>query len=331
MTKQHDDFDDDNDGLTDEERAILDETGDVDDDQRTLGEMMDAGLDADGDEDGDVEDEEDGSLTDEEGESVEETPVAEATVEDAEAATKEEVPKPANITPAPEPNFKPQPVQYAVPEVPDDAKQQLADIAKQQLALATQLDNYEIDGASYHAQFQALNEKALDLRLAIRDADNAKSFNAQNTQAAEQAAWAQTCDAFLTAHKATYADNKDMTALLNEAVIQVANDPENAGLNGWQTLEKAHVIARAEAKSQFERMAKLFGMDVAKPAEEAVPTKRKATKPVEFPPTIGGLPSAGSIDTGDEFAALDKLNGSVSEEAFERMSESQRERYFKGK
>ncbi|MGQ5525474.1 hypothetical protein ACUHMQ_19720 [Chitinimonas sp. PSY-7] len=242
------------DGLTDEERAILDETSDVDDDQRTLGEMMDAGMDHEDDEGGDVdsysEDEEDDQHADEEvieQEAETETEV-EAQVKDEAAATEKEAANSTDTTPVTEQRFKPQPVQYAVPEVPDDAKQQLADISKQQLALASQLDNFEIDGAAYHAQFQALNEKALDLRLAIRDADNAKSFNTQNAQAAEQAAWAQTCDAFLTAHKATYADNKDMTAWLNEAVIQVANDPENAGLNGWQTLEKAHGIARAEAK-----------------------------------------------------------------------------------
>ncbi|PHV10185.1 hypothetical protein [Chitinimonas sp. BJB300] len=316
----HDDHDD---GLTDEERAILAETDEEDEDSRTIGEMMDAGMDDEaGDEEGDAEEDEG-------------DPEAEAS-DDSDGTQTDPAPVEASATPEPvapkaveAPAYKPQPVQYDVPAVPEDAEQQLADILAQKKALNTQLENYEVDAATYQSQLDALNDKALDLRLAMRDADNARALNAQNAQAAEQAAWSQTCEAFLTANKATYADSPEMTAILNQAVIQVANDPENAGLNGWQMLEKAHATALQQAQAQFNRMAKLFNPDAVK--EQAVPSvkpKTPAKRPV-MPPTIGGLPSAGNIDTGDEFSALDKLDGTALEDAIGRMSESQQERYYR--
>ncbi|PHV09853.1 hypothetical protein [Chitinimonas sp. BJB300] len=326
MTKQRDDFDDYDDGLTAEERAILAETDEVDEDSRTIGEMMDAGLNNEaGDESGEEEGGEEGDegepesdgLAESDGTQTDSAPIA------TPAPLEPIAPKSDEPTP-----FRPQPVQpvqYDVPAVPEDAEQQLADILAQKKALTTQLENYEVDAATYQSQLDVLNDKALDLRLAIRDADNARALNAQN----EQAAWAQTCDAFLTANKATYADNPDMTALLNQAVIQVANDPENAGLNGWQMLEKAHATTLQEAQAQFNRMARLFNPDAVKAqADPAVKQKAPAKRPV-MPPTIGGLPSAGNIDTGDEFSALDKLDGTALEEAIGRMSERQLELYYR--
>ncbi len=313
---------DHDDSLTDEERAILAETDDLDEDSRTIGEMMDAGLDDEAEDKAGDEGEDEGEL-----EAVE--PEESGESGESDGTQTDPVPVAAPATPEPvapkAPAHQPQPVQYDVPAVPEDAEQQLADILAQKKALNTQLENYEVDAAKYQSQLDVLNDKALDLRLAIRDADNARALNAQN----EQAAWAQTCDAFLTANKATYADSPEMTAILNQAVIQVANDPENAGLNGWQMLEKAHATALQQAQAQFNRMAKLFNPDAVKEqADPSVKPKAPAKRPV-MPPTIGGLPSAGNIDTGDEFSALDKLDGTALEEALGRMSESQQERYYR--
>ncbi|PHV09577.1 hypothetical protein [Chitinimonas sp. BJB300] len=238
---------DHDDSLTDEERAILAETDEVDEDSRTIGEMMDAGLDDESEDEAGDEGEDEGELE----------PVEPEESGESDGTPTDPVPVEAPATPEPvapkAPAYQPQPVQpvqYDVPEVPEDAEQQLADILAQKKALNTQLENYEVDAATYQSQLDALNDKALDLRLAMRDADNARALNAQNAQAAEQAAWAQTCDAFLTANKATYADSPEMTAILNQAVIQVANDPENAGLNGWQMLEKAHATTLQHVKQR---------------------------------------------------------------------------------
>lgn len=112
---------------------------------------------------------------------------------------------------------------------------------------------------------------------------------------------------------------KMLNAALDTVVKELGSDEKNANKSSEWFLEEAH----RQVKEQFNLGAKAGD-------KTRTPTRRPDMSKV--PKTLAELPNAGSDDasTGDdEFAHLGKLSGMELESAVARMSESQRDRWYR--
>lgn len=139
--------------------------------------------------------------------------------------------------------------------------------------------------------------------------------------------WKNEQDDFMDANK-QYVENKILRSALNAAVIDVASKEENANRSGRWVLNEAHKAVQA-----------------AMGAKQADPTPNPATvvdagkKPAAdrkpdltlVPKTLANLPAADIQDTGgDEFSALDKLDGVALEQELAKLTPEQEQRYLRG-
>lgn len=206
---------------------------------------------------------------------------------------------------APKPLFDAQPVEnYA---------QQIKDIKDQKAAAASKLEEGDFTYAEYHAEIEKLNDAEMDLKLAQRDYEIAQKTQKQQSKNA----WDDACADFLSAN-AEY-DSQGRFKVLNDYIMQVANDPKSASYTAEQILTEAHRLTEEDIGPAPNKRAK---------ADPAPNGKKAAVLPDT--PTLNRIPAAETNEASENrFAYLDKLTGEDFEAAFDRLSPADQDAYMK--
>lgn len=282
------------DGLTDEERAALeDEEGG--DDEGGGDENEDTGTDDSGDDDADAG--ADDEAADDAGQQNAEGGESDAGQQGGEAAESA-------------PIFVAQP--------PEGADTKLAEIATQKDELFSKFDDGDITAKEYQAELDKLNKQEREIEWGIEKAKLAAEMEAQR-QANE---WKSTVEQFIRDNPRYSPEKNDrLYKLLDMEVRQVAVSDEFKGRTdataGREILQKAH-----------ENIAEALGFE-AKPQTNK--PNQKIKKP-DLPPNLANVPAADQNDTnGGKYAVLDRLaaNDPIGyEEALMKLSESERNAYL---
>jgi hypothetical protein len=326
-----------NEGLSDEERAALDDNAadeGVDDDASD-----DAGADPGGAEDG-----KDGAGDDKPGADVKKDEDGKAGEEDAAKAGDDASGK----KPDGEAAASAEAVAEAAPFVPRyPAKEErlgeidtrLKAIKDQNGELFEKFEKGELTNREYHDQTEALREEQMRLvseQATIKTAQEYNTLTAEQQWEHDQRAFFGTAENkvfFALDEKGEVKRGEDGTpefdpiayGALDAAVKSVAASKEAQGKSG------AWVLAEAR-----RRVAQKLNLgDASKPAAPAKPQgAMKGGKPKTGPVTLAGVPAAEAADDlqGDEFAELDRLidNGDVLayESALAALTPEQQNRYL---
>ena len=195
------------DGLTDEERAALEEDLDEGDEDET---SIDDGADSDADAGDDAD----------AGETV--AAAADDTVQAAADAAE-----PAAATSAP----------ILVVDAPTDADAKLKDIATAKDALIAQFDDGDITAKEYQQQLDALAKQEREIERAVERSALAAEMEQQRLKNE----WAATVNAFIEINDVyNPTTNPRMYRALDQEVRDVAGSPEAKTMTGAQILAKAH-------------------------------------------------------------------------------------------
>lgn len=190
-------------GLTDEERAVLEESHD--DPEEPLEEAY-----GDAPESEEPEEQEDQEGSDED--SVEE-PEAEAqpTADDEDVA----------------------PVYTA--QQPSDVDTKLTELNAKKEELASKFDDGDITAKDYQKELDALNKQEREIEREVFKAQLAEEMRQQQ----QRNEWQRDVKEFLAEHQ-EYSKSKVLYGTLDNLVKEIARDPENAALSGPEILAKAH-------------------------------------------------------------------------------------------
>lgn len=292
------------DGLTDEERAALEEddgSGTTSDNQE--GGDVEKGNDGAGDAgDGANADGTDSGADD--GKSAAEDGKQEAQGRDDGAPAAEAAP----VNPS---------APLLVAQAPEDADAKLKDIAGKKEELLTKFDDGDITAREYQTQLDTLAKQEREIELALHTAKIAQDMEVTR----QRNEWARTVDGFIKEHT-VYDPTKNprLYKLLDAEVRAVAvtdefknrNDPE-AGL---EILKRAHANIAAE-------------IPVAAGGKPPAPKKDAPG----LPPNLANVPAAEMNDTaGGKYAALDRLaagnDPTAYEEALMKLPEAERLAYL---
>lgn len=281
------------DGLTDEERAALQE-----DDG--------SGTEANAEGTPNAEQEAAAAAADDKPEV--EKPAAEAGAEDTPAAADGAA---ADAEPeAAEAVAQSLPVLVAPP--PENSEARLTEIATKKEALIDQFDNGDITAKEYQKALDTLSREERQIEMQVHEFTLSQKMEQQRLQND----WVATCNAFVEANT-VYKDNPRLYRALDAEVRDLAAKPETANWSGQKFLDEAH-----------KNIAQAFNLSpTAKPAA-ATPSARR-----ELPPNLARVPAADVEDTnGGQFAVLDRLATTDPigyEEALAKMPEGQREAYLR--
>lgn len=195
------------DGLTDEERAALEEDLDESDDDE-------ASIDDGADSDADAGDDADAGET-----------VAAAADDTVQAAA--DAAEPAAAPSAP----------ILVVDAPTDADAKLKDIATAKDALIAQFDDGDITAKEYQQQLDALAKQEREIERAVERSALAAEMEQQRLKNE----WAATVNAFIEINDVyNPTTNPRMYRALDQEVRDVAGSPEAKTMTGAQILAKAH-------------------------------------------------------------------------------------------
>jgi len=292
--------DDELEGLSDEERAALEEEED-----ETL-------VDSEEEEDLDDEDEDE----DEEGDP-EEDPEELDNEEDDDPDTAPAPVDKKDSEPEDDEGFTPQ--YQAEPVEGYDYK--MKDIADRKKELRQQYKDGDLDLDEYEDQRDAIEDEALQLR----EANLKATMSAEQSQQAGAQRWQWEQDRFFRVEKnKIYQDDPLIGSAFDTAVRSLGNDEKNSNRPMSWFLEEADRMIR-------ERFTIPAGKDTDK--DKGKQNKRRHSDKRKIPPNLGDLPAADIAETGgsDEFAKLEKLDGMELEKALSKMSDAEQERYLKGK
>lgn len=168
------------------------------------------------------------------------------------------------------------------------------------------------------AKFDAGDIDAKTHRAAVRKLEAAS----QNTESSTQL-WNKQQEVFLQHNPQFSADkNRIMFGALNQEVIRLANTPESAGKSGLEILYAA--------KQNVEKALGIVKQSpTAKPDDKKLADKPKAARPTLK--TLADVPAADKDnESGDRFAALDKMVGIELERALSKLSAADYEAYTRG-
>lgn len=183
------------------------------------------------------------------------------------------------------------------------------DHAAAKAALAKQFEDGEVTTAQFIDRSEELTRAKLQSDMATR-----------SVSSSEEAQWAARQDAFFsTPGNEIIRDDPRVWGAMQAQLETMYADPKCKDYNDMQFLNEAGREVR-----------KLFGLEAApKAAAAAVVEKKPAGTDIEIPKTLAGVPAADSnTDGGNEFAALDKLNGMEYEFAYAKLTPDQKAKYL---
>lgn len=199
-----------------------------------------------------------------------------------------------------------------VAEPPADADTKLAEIATKKEALITQFDDGDITAKEYQQQLDALSKQEREVELAIHKAQLAAEMEQQR----QRNEWTTTVNSFIEANP-IYKENVRLYRALDQEVRDVANSEEGKTLSGAKILAKAH-----------ENLAQAFGFATTKPAGDKPAGKPKADLPPSLhgvPAADANDVQGGKYAALDRLASTNPI---AYEEALMKLSDSERDSYL---
>lgn len=229
------------------------------------------------------------------------------------AATVEEPAKvdaPVVETDAEAPVYQP----LLVAQAPDGATERLTAIVDEKKALSVQFDDGDLTASELNAALDVLNkeertlERQIDRAEIARDLENQRITNERTLE----------INTFLREANIPNDPSNLRFKTLNQAVIEVANDPANAALGATAIMQKAHDLCVTEG--------------VLPPKKAGTPAPKAAApapKALAAPPTLATLPAADvSLTEENRFAHLNRMGADAREAAFAKMSEADQNAYL---
>lgn len=200
-----------------------------------------------------------------------------------------------------------------VAQVPDGATERLTKIVEERNALSALFDDGDLTASELNAGLDKLNKEERTLERQIDRAEIARDL--ENQRIANERT--QEISTFLKEVQIPNDPSNMRFKTLNQAVIDVANDPANAELGATAIMQKAHDLCVKE------------GVLPAKGAKVEAKPAKAAPKPINAPPTLASLP-ASDISATDEnrFAHLNRLGPDAREKAFMKLSEADQNAYL---
>lgn len=193
----------------------------------------------------------------------------------------------------------------------EESRAKLDDISAKKSELRTKLNEGDIGLDEYTEQYDALSR---DERQTERD-----MWRAEEAQKVEKQRWEWEQEKFFSAPENTIYKDKYALVALDTAVKDLARDPKNAGRpDGWFLTEADKLIRDRfnfgqPAKGQQNQRQNQQGRKDIPPTLSGMPAAEQ--------PDVGG---------GDEFSHLDRLEGFDLEAALAKMTPEQQERYLQG-
>lgn len=289
-------------GLSDEERAALEDDDDESEILKTIaGDDGDDSDDDEGQEDdgkGSASDDGDNGAADAAGEG--KSSDGDTDADDGGLAVAEA----PVVTEEFHPEFK--------ASAPENLTDRLAELDQKESDIEKKFDDGEIDRDEMRKQLKVISEERQDLKIADALAKQAGEQNADIK--AQRWQWEQ--ERFFATEKASIYKNESILAALNVEVKKLANDSANAKKPASFFLEEAD-----------RQVRKLFGMGDA--PLKAVKQAGRQPDLSKVPKTLAQLPAAEMAETGDvEFAYLEKLEGMDLERALRKLTPEQEARYL---
>lgn len=236
--------------------------------------------------------------------AVEQTPEEKAAAEVAAAAQEEQAPE-VKVS---------QPVLVA--QVPEGTHERLTAIADEKKAITAKFDDGDLTASEMNAELEALNkeerklERVLDRAEIAADLENQRIANERTNE----------INTFLSDVKIPNDPKNLRFQTLNQAVIQVANDPANAQLGATAIMQKAHDLCVSEGVLP----PKTLTSGPIPPKTQVAPPK-----PLNAPPTLASLPASDIAATEENrFAHLNRMNPDQREAAFAKMNEADQNAYL---
>ncbi|WBF05203.1 hypothetical protein [Burkholderia phage CSP3] len=217
-------------------------------------------------------------------------------------------------------------VPLLVAEAPADAEAKLKEIGDKKAELVEQFDNGDITAKEYQTQLDALGKQERDLERAIDKAKLAADLKQQQ----EMSLWLGEVNEFTHKAHPEYSKSKSRWMALDTFVKEIGSDPANANMTGPQILAKAHEMVVADLGEAPAPVADAGGKDGGKKDEkDGKPLKGSKIEP---PPTLAKVPAAENQDVdGGRWAALDRLADTDPlelEEKLMKMSAADRDAYL---
>lgn len=200
-----------------------------------------------------------------------------------------------------------------VAQVPDGATERLTKIVEERNALSALFDDGELTASELNASLDKLNKEERTLERQIDRAEIARDMEYQRI-ANERTTEIST---FLKDVQIPNDPSNLRFKTLNQAVIEVANDPVNAELGATEIMQKAYDLCVKE------------GVLPAKSGKvEPKPTKA-APKVINAPPTLANVPASDISETDENrFAHLNRMGPDAREKAFAKLSEADQYAYL---
>lgn len=298
-------------GLTDEERAALEEAGD--DDTTTTMEQSLEGSDNGGQEQEGEANKSDADKGDTQGatEGADKGDAGAGDGGDDAGAGADDGADAGQIVDA----GKPAPLLIA--EAPADADAKLAAIGEKKGALLEQFDNGDITAKEYQSQLDALNKEERTIESAVQKAEIAAEMRQQQ----EVNNWMGQVQTFTTKDHPEYSTSKVRWMALDAFVKEIGSDPANASLTGAQILAEAH-------KRVVEDLGEVQPKAKAEADGKQQPLKGSKAEP---PKTLAKVPAADNTMDDNKWAAFDRLAATdpvALEEKLMKLSESERDEYL---
>jgi len=290
-------IDNEDDGLTPEERAALGE----DDGAGTNAKTDDAATDTDTNTDEDTKAAEDAAAA-----AAADADKAKQEADSAAAAKTEETAE------APADTQQTAPILVAQPVA--DAEARLTELATKKDALLTQFDEGDITAKDYQKQLDDLSKQERKIEFEVHEAQLAAKLEQQRLQND----WNATCNAFIENH-AVYKDNPRLYKALDAEVRELAAKPDTANWSGAKFLDEAH-----------KNLKTAFGFN--EPDAATTKPADSQRQPRDLPPNLAKVPAANLEDTnGGRFSVLDRLANTdpiAYEEALNKLSATERDAYL---
>lgn len=203
-----------------------------------------------------------------------------------------------------------------VAQVPEGTNERLTAIEDERKAIATKYDDGELTDSERTAALDTLRKEERTLERVIDRAELAADLENQrvtNERATE-------ITTFLADVKIPNDPKNLRFQTLNQAVIQIANDPANVGLSATETMQKAFDYCVTE------------GVLPPKTLNNPAPAAKTPVVPpkvLNAPPTLAHLPvSEISVTDENRFAHLNRMHPDDREAAFSKMSEADQNAYL---
>ena len=291
---------DDLEGLSDQERAALEEESE---DESSLKAIVG---DEDEDDKSDDKDDQDDGKDDLAGDHAKDNKDDAADPAKDVAAAQEPEPK------ADKALVEHQPVVFTA-AAPEDADAQIAALNAQKAEAFKQLMDGELSPEEYSAKDSEISGQIRAIEREVTTANVATKLTLENAQRS----YFEKVNRLLDAAKdegIDYRGNKVLHHALDATVKELAADPENADKPESWFLQTAHKAVKDS-----------FGLG----KERQDPAKKTGRAPdlSGLPPSLRNVPAAAESDDGGEFAHLNGLKGMKLEQAVAKMSPEQQQRW----